>query len=124
MAKEATTTSNGIKYEPKFGRVIIKREVTEKTNGGIILPNDAAKRHAACEGIIVGLGETAGWAEVYQDGERIPLQTMKVGDRVIFGRHSGAWLDATYGQKGENDDGTLFICQDADILAVIKEKAA
>jgi co-chaperonin GroES (HSP10) len=46
---------------------------------------------------------------------------MQVGDKVIFGRHSGAWLDATYGNRGEaNDDGKLFICQDADILAVIK----
>lgn len=119
MAKEP---SDCIKYEPKFGRVIIKREVADKI-GAIIIPENAAKRHAACEGIIMGLGETAGWVEVYEDGERIPKQTMKIGDKVIFGRHSGAWLDATYGAKGENDDGTLFICSDADILAIIKEAA-
>lgn len=113
-------SSNSIK--PKFGRVLIKREVTEKSRGGIIIPDTAAKRNASCEGIIVGLGETAGWIEVYQDGQLVPTKTMNIGDKVIFGRHSGAWLDATYGQKGEqNDDGSLFICQDADILAVIKE---
>lgn len=108
-------------YEPKFGRVLIQREV-QKKNSLIIVPN--AKNHAKCEGVIVGLGETAGWIEL--NGESI--QTLKVGNKVIFGRHSGAWIDATYTDKGEQDDGTLFICQDADILCVVKpeqkEKAA
>jgi co-chaperonin GroES (HSP10) len=106
-------------YEPKFGRVLIKREI-KKQIGSIILPDQQQKRHAACVGQIVGLGETAGWAE--DPATRQYIQTLKVGDTVAFGRHSGAWLDATYGDKGQdNDDGSLFICQDADILAVIKE---
>jgi co-chaperonin GroES (HSP10) len=109
-----------IKYKPKFGRVLIKREVKEKI-GSIIISDP--KRHATCEGVIVGLGETAGWTETFdQSGERIAVQTLKIGDQVIFGRHSGAWIDATYTQDKANDDGTLFICQDADILA-IKETA-
>lgn len=120
MAEATAGTSLGVNYEPKFGRVIIKREVTGKTIGGIIIPDSAAKRNAACVGVIIGLGETAGWAEVPEQGH---IQTMKIGDKVIFGRHSGAWLDATYSDKGEKDDGTLFICQDADILAVIREAA-
>lgn len=104
-----------VKYQPKFGRVLIERKVSEKI-GSIILPD--AQRHATCEGTIVALGETAGWAEVPGKGN---IQTMQVGDKVIFGRHSGAWLDASYGNRGEiNDDGKLFICQDADILAIIK----
>lgn len=102
-----------MEYQPKFGRVLIEREVNEKTAGGIILTD--AKRHANCQGTIKALGETAGWVEVPNEGF---VQTMKAGDRVIFGKHSGAWLDASYG----NDEGTLFICQDADILAVISEE--
>lgn len=105
---------SGVSYLPKFGRVLIKREIKEKI-GSIILPD--AKRHARCEGVIVALGETAGWADVPGQGN---VQTMKVGDHVIFGRHSGAWLDATYARDSENDDGTLFICQDADILCIIE----
>lgn len=101
-----------VKYQPKFGRVIIKREVNDKTAGGIILTD--AKRHATCEGVIAALGETAGWVEVPNQGQ---IQTMHIGDRVVFGRHAGAWLDASYG----NDDGTLYICRDEDILAIIKE---
>lgn len=106
------------RYEPKFGRVLIRREVKEKTKGGIILPDSAAKRHAACEGVIVALGETAGWTEAYdEEGMKVVVQTMQVGQRVVFGRHAGAWLDGTE----EKDDGTLFICQDTDILAVVNE---
>lgn len=108
--------------KPKFGRVLIKREIVEQTKGGIILTKDTAKRHATCEGVIVGLGETAGWTETFNnDNERISVQTLKIGDKVIFGRHSGAWIDGTYTGDKANDDGSLFICQDADILAVIKE---
>ena len=114
----------GVKYKPKFGRVLIKREVHEQTKGGIILPDNAAKRHAPCVGVIVALGETAGWTEVYncvdENGPNTSaVQTLHVGDKVIFGRHAGAWLDGTY-KDSENNDGTLFICQDQDILAVIE----
>jgi co-chaperonin GroES (HSP10) len=106
-----------VKYQPKFGRVLIKRELTSKTAGGVIIPESAAKRNAPCKGQIVALGETAGWTEAYgPGGELQPTLTMGVGDRVIFGRHAGAWLDGT-----SDDDATLFICQDQDILAVIKE---
>jgi len=114
--------SSGVKYNPKFGRVLIRREVQQKI-GSIIIADP--KRHARCEGTVVALGETAGWAETYDyEGNRIPIQTLQVGNKVIFGRHSGAWLDASYGNDGkEQDDGTLFICQDADILLVIDEVA-
>lgn len=114
---------SSVSYKPKFGRVIIKREITNKTAGGIIVPDSAAKRHAPCVGTILALGETAGWTETYYESEigvdTKLIQTMKVGDKVIFGRHSGAWLDGTY-KDSENNDGTLFICQDQDILAVIE----
>lgn len=116
-----------VNIKPKFGRVLIKRELVEKTAAGLYIPETAAKRNAPCVGIIVALGETAGWTEAYYDAEHgidtKPIQTMNVGDKVIFGRHSGAWLDGTY-KDDENKDGTLFICQDQDILAIIKQEAA
>lgn len=103
-------------YEPKFGRVLIEREKLE-TKSTIIIPDSAAKRNAPCIGTIVALGETAGWTETYKNDERIAIQTMKVGDKVLFGRHAGAWIDAT-----DKSEGNLYICQDADILAVIKDE--
>jgi co-chaperonin GroES (HSP10) len=105
--------------QPKFGRVLIEREVKEKTSGGIILPDSQKERQAPCVGTIKALGETAGWVEVPESGF---VQTMQVGDKVIFGKHAGVWLDATYGASGAMDDGKLFMCQDADILAVMKEE--
>jgi co-chaperonin GroES (HSP10) len=109
-------------YEPKFGRVLIERQVNEKTAGGIILVN--AKRHASSKGKILALGETAGWTESFDpEGNPKTIQTLKVGQTVIFGRHAGTWLDDdAYDLQGEvTDKAKYFICQDADILAVVKE---
>lgn len=113
--------NTALNYQPKFGRVLIEREVKQASHG-IILPDAVAQRHAACKGKIIALGETAGWTEIYdQDGTAVTRQTLHVNDEVIFGRHSGAWLDATYDLGGKvKDEGKLFICQDADILCVIK----
>lgn len=94
-----------LKYEPLFGRVLLQREIVEKTAGGIIIAN--AKKHSKLDGTIVALGPTAD-------------ESLKVGQKVIFGRHAGAWLDSSFSNNQENDDGTLFICQDEDILAIVK----
>lgn len=104
---------NKPKYRPLFGRVIIERVVTDKI-GAVMIPETIAKRHARCEGTVIAVGNTA--------------EGVKVGDHVIFGRNAGAWLDNTYsavrGPAGpavkDNDDGTLFICQDEDLLAVVE----
>lgn len=102
------------KYAPLFGRVIIKREIDTKI-GSVLLPEHITKRHARCEGVIVAVGPTVD-------------ESIKPGMHVIFGRHSGTWLDGTYslaknaqGQSGikDNDDGVYFLCQDEDLLATI-----
>lgn len=118
-----------INIKPKFGRVLIKREKLKSNAGNIIIPESVGKRNAHCEGVIVALGETAGWTEIPNQGI---MQTLKIGDRVVFGRHSGAWLDNTFTpafhpttkERGlkDNDDGTMFVCQDADIIAVIEQQ--
>lgn len=93
------------KYSPLFGRVIIKREVEEK-KGSVLIPTHLQKKHARCEGTVVAMGPQA--------------EGVSIGDHVIFGRHSGTWLDATYAGAAENDDGTTFLCQDEDILAIVR----
>lgn len=109
-----------LRYNPIFGRVLIKREIQKKI-GSIIIPESQQMRQSKAEGVIVGLGVTAGWTENPATGRVV--QTIKIGDKVIFGRHAGAWLDATLGKDGkEQDDGTLFICQDADILMVVEDE--
>ena len=107
-----------VTYKPLFARVLIRREVFEKI-GNVLIPENIQKRHAKCEGVVIDKGPTA-------DASII------VGSRVMFGRHAGTWLDATYsmvrdarGQQlsavSDNDDGTLFLCQDEDILAIIEQ---
>lgn len=98
--------SKRVKYQPIFARVLIEREITKKTTGGIFIPDGVAKRHAKCEGTIIALGETAS-------------EVLKIGQRVKFGVHAGTWLDGTLAK--EDEDGTLFLCQDEDILAIINE---
>lgn len=93
------------KYRPIFSRVLIHREIKKQTAGGIIIPN--AKRHASCEGVILSLGESAS-------------SILQIGQRVLFGRHAGMWIDASH--KEDSDDGTLFLCQDEDILAIIGDE--
>lgn len=115
--KKAEEASNVVKYKPLFGRVLIKREVHEKI-GSVLLPDNIQKRHAKCEGVVVDKGPTAD-------------ESIQIGSRVIFGRHAGTWLDATYGLVrdpsgkavgvSDQDDGTLFLCQDEDILAFIEK---
>lgn len=90
------------KYRPLFGRVLIEREVKQKSAGGIIIPD--AQRHAKLTGKIVAVG-----SEVHD--------SIKVGMQVVFGAHAGKWLDASYDMTSNaKDDAPFFICQDEDLL--------
>ncbi len=106
QAAEVLPLPEAAKYHPIFARVLIHRELKTKSAGGVILPDSAVKRHAACEGTILALGETAS-------------EILKVGQRVLFGRHAGMWINDSHNKDA--DDGTLFLCQDEDILAIIGE---
>lgn len=108
------------KYRPLLGRVLIEREIKEKSAGGIIIPD--AKRHAASTGKILAIGETAGFTKTFDDdGNEKVIRVIKVGDEVIFGKHAGTWLDKTYSHTTKEDDATFFLVQDEDILAVVNE---
>lgn len=106
-------------YQPLFGRVIIERVVLDKI-GSIQLPDHLKKRHARSEGVVIAKGPSAD-------------ESIKIGQHVIFGKHAGTWLDNTYssattvqGHPGlrDNGDGTLFLCQDEDILAIVNGEKA
>lgn len=109
-------------YKPLFGRVLIERDVLKKV-GSIYIPEDQQKRQAVCKGKIVALGETAGWTRVYDEtGAEKMERVVHVGDIVSFGRHAGTWLDKSYGiADNKNDEAPYFLCQDEDLLAVIKQ---
>lgn len=95
------------KYRPLFGRVLIQREVKEKS-GSIVIPSHLRMRHARNEGVVIALGPTA--------------EGVNVGDRVVFGKHAGTWLDKTYSVTVEAEETPFFLCMDEDILLVIENE--
>ena len=76
--------SKGISIRPLDDRVVVRPEsAEEKTPGGIVLPDTAKEKPARGEIVAVGIGK------MLENGSRVPL-TLKVGDRVLYGKYSGS----------------------------------
>ena len=96
-----------MKIRPLQDRVLIKRlEETTKTAGGIIIPNTAKEKPSE------GLVEAVGPGAVGTDGKVIPM-TVKVGDKVLFGKWSGSEVKV-------NGEERLLV-KESEILGVIEE---
>ena len=90
-------------------RLLIEAEVVaEKTDGGIILPDKTRDQQnvAATKGKILAMGDDA-FCEIKIDSGK-----PEVGDRVIFARYAGL----------EMEDENLRICEDEDIVAVLRSE--
>jgi len=99
-----------MKFRPLHDRVLIERiDQSEKTAGGIIIPDTAQEK--PMEGRVVAAGSGA----KADDGTVTPLD-VKVGDRVLFGKWSGTEVKV---------DGTDYlILKESDIMGIIEETAA
>jgi chaperonin GroES len=96
-----------MKVKPLADRLVVKRiEEEEKTKGGIIIP-DAAKEKPQ-EGRVIAVGD----GKVLESGQKSPL-TVKVGDKVLFGKYSGTEI------KIDGDEH--LIMREDDILAIIED---
>ncbi len=94
---------------PLHDRVVVRPvEAETKTTGGIVIPDSAAEKSGQGEVIAVGGGT------VLDNGEVRPL-TVKVGDRVLYGKYSGSEVKVA----GE----TLLVIKESEILAVIEASA-
>ena len=97
-----------IKINPLGDRVLItKKDTTEKTVSGIIIPDTASKEKPE-QGVVVavGLGKRT------DAGELIPV-SVKKGDKVIFSK---------YGPDEIKIEGEEYlIVSESNILAVIEE---
>ena len=92
--------------QPLGDRVLVERDkASEKTAGGIVLPDTAKDKPQ--QGKVLAVGE----GRVTKDGKRKPLQ-VKVGDAVLFTSYAGEEF------KIEGDKKVLLMRED-DILAVI-----
>jgi chaperonin GroES len=74
-----------MKIRPLYDRIVVKRieDDTEKTAGGLFIPDSAKEKPQQGEVIAAGQGKRA------EDGKLIPLD-VKVGDRILFGKYSGS----------------------------------
>jgi len=100
--------------KPLHDRVIIRRieDSTDKTAGGLFIPDTAKEKPQ--EGEVIAAGE----GKYKEDGTRQPLD-VKAGDRVLFGKYSGSEI------KLDNEE--FVIMREDEILGIINragEKAA
>ncbi len=100
--------------KPLHDRVIIRRieDSTDKTAGGLFIPDTAKEKPQ--EGEVIAAGE----GKYKEDGTRQPLDVKK-GDRVLFGKYSGSEI------KLDNEE--FIIMREDEILGIINragEKAA
>ena len=94
------------KIRPLHDRVIVKRiEETEKTKGGIIIPDTAKEKPQEGKVVAVGPGRL-------EEGKVIPLD-VKAGDKILFGKYSGTEIKL--------DGEEHLILREDDILGVIEE---
>ena len=90
---------------PLFDKVLVKRnDEPTRTKGGLFLPETAKEKPVEGTVLAVGNGRTT------DDGKLTPL-TVKVGDRVVFGKYAGTEI------KVEGED--RLILREDDILGIL-----
>ncbi|MDP1705251.1 MAG: co-chaperone GroES [Sulfurimicrobium sp.] len=95
-----------MKIRPLHDRVIVKRlEAEEKTASGIVLPGNAAEKPDM--GLVLSVGE----GKIMDNGSLRAL-SLKVGDKVIFGKYSG--------QAVKVDGEELLVMREEDVMGVIE----
>ena len=94
-----------MKLRPLADRVIVKRvEQETKTASGIVIPDNAAEKPDQGEVLAVGPGKKT------DKGELLAM-SVKVGDRVLFGKYSGTEVKI--------DGEERVVLREDDILGVI-----
>ena len=95
-----------IKIRPLGEKVVVKRlEASEKTAGGIVLPEAAKEKPQRAKVLAVGVGK------LLDDGKRHPL-TVKRNDEVLLSKWGGTEVKI--------DGEELLILDESDVLAVLK----
>jgi chaperonin GroES len=97
--------------KPLHDRVIIRRieDSTDKTAGGLFIPDTAKEKPQ--EGEVIAAGE----GKYKEDGTRQVLD-VKAGDRVLFGKYSGSEIKL--------DGEEFIIMREDEILGVISRAGA
>lgn len=93
------------KLTPLADRVVVKAaEAEEKTKGGLYIPDTGKEKPQHGEIVAVGTGKTA-------DSGTVIKPTVKVGDKVLYGKYSGTEVTV--------DGQELLIMRESDIFAIM-----
>ena len=99
-------TAVAAQIRPLADRVVVKPlEETEQMRGGLYIPDTAKEKPQQGEVVAVGPGKMT------DEGKRIEPE-VKPGDRVLYGKYSGAEVTVA--------DEQYLILRESDVLAVIK----
>jgi chaperonin GroES len=96
-----------MKFKPLGDRILVKRleDETEKTTGGIIIPDTAKEKPQ--RGKVVSLGE----GKRTEEGNLLPMR-LKKGQEILFGKYSGSEVKI--------DGEEYIIMREDDVLGVIE----
>ena len=94
-----------MKIKPLADRIVVSPdEAEEKTASGIILPDTAKEKPQIGKVVAVGTGRTT-------DSGNVVKMSVKVGDRVLYGKYSGSEITLN------NQD--VMIMKESDVLAIL-----
>lgn len=89
-----------LSIKPLADRIVVRAEEAETTTkGGIIIPDSAKEKPQRGEVMAVGAGK------------KDEPMTLKVGDKVLYGKYSGTELSV--------DGEDLLIMRESDVLAIV-----
>ena len=92
--------------QPLQDRVLVKPlQQEEVKKGGIIIPDTAKEKPQEGQVMAAGPGRMS-------DGGKILAMSVKVGDKILYGKYSGSEVSV--------DGGEFLIMRESDILAVLK----
>jgi chaperonin GroES len=92
--------------KPIGDRIVVQRlEASEKTKGGIILPDNAKEKPV--QGTVVAVGE----GKIMKDGKRQEMQVKK-GDHILFSSYAG--------DEFTLDGNKVMLMREDEVLAVIE----
>lgn len=87
------------RLKPIGNRVLIKEDAVLEKRNGIIIPDTAKEKQE--KGTVLAVGK----------GSKDEPMTLKVGDKVLYGKYSGTEI--------KEDGEVLLIVRESDVFAVI-----
>jgi chaperonin GroES len=97
-----------VNLRPLGDRLVVEHvEQSDKTSGGVFLPDTAKEKPQEGKVLAVGSGRTL------DSGTKLPLD-VKVGDRIIYSKYSGSEVKI--------DGKEYLIISEKDVLAVFTDE--